>query len=552
MEHRNHDGAVTVYDFSRLPVPAALQRSLAVLFAARCRAGVWGSHATSTTAFREVGRFCGFLTGLDDCPPDLDRLTAAQLEWWHLAKVSTPGGSSDVRSISALLREDVRLQDGPVAEALARRVTPVRGEVASYGDDEFTAIKRVARHEFRAAVLRIEASTRALEAWRAGGTQPGSPEHALGEVLEVIARTGDVPREMLPSGKEFVPAKIRRALGGAGGRPWRRLFLSRTEAVSLGVLLMAEFGWNLAVIDRLRFPRAEPDPSRDGAPVYRIPVEKRRRGPERWHETENAADLGPRTPGRLITQALAATVHARAAVAAHDPAADYLLVSRTALRTISSADRERLRVGPFVIGISYDDVRWWHRRHGLSGSPFQRGRRTVVVRGGRGPAQHSQRTYDVTYVLADQRTRTEARPVIAAGAEAALQHARAALAARLAETADPTDQTTATADCHDPVSSAWPGGNGGCAASFLLCLGCANARVHPGHHPRLAHLDRALANLRSTTAPTTWDTRWAEHHERLQDLWQRLGPAARGHALTAVTDTDRAIVDHLLAGDLNP
>ena len=31
---------------------------------------------------------------------------------------------------------------------------------------------------------------------------------------------------------------------------WQRLFLTREEAVALGVLLLAEFGWNLSVIDR--------------------------------------------------------------------------------------------------------------------------------------------------------------------------------------------------------------------------------------------------------------------------------------------------------------
>jgi glycosyltransferase involved in cell wall biosynthesis len=37
---------------------------------------------------------------------------------------------------------------------------------------------------------------------------------------------------------------------------WRvRLFLTGTEAAALGVLLMAEFGWNLSVIDRAGVPR---------------------------------------------------------------------------------------------------------------------------------------------------------------------------------------------------------------------------------------------------------------------------------------------------------
>ena len=42
---------------------------------------------------------------------------------------------------------------------------------------------------------------------------------------------------------------------------WQRLFLTREEAVALGVLLLAEFGWNLSVIDT---PGGSPRGSRPG------------------------------------------------------------------------------------------------------------------------------------------------------------------------------------------------------------------------------------------------------------------------------------------------
>jgi hypothetical protein len=43
-----------------------------------------------------------------------------------------------------------------------------------------------------------------------------------------------------------------------------------------------------------------------------------------------------------------------------------------------------------------------------------------------------------------------------------------------------------TADCADETASPWPARDGGCGADFLLCLGCPNSHVHPGHYPRLA------------------------------------------------------------------
>ncbi|MGX1797990.1 hypothetical protein ACWIGN_19450 [Streptomyces albidoflavus] len=555
VEHRNYEGRVACYDFSMLSVAQPLQRSLAVLFASECRAGRWSAHATSRALWREVGRFATFLSEQPDCPRDLDEVTADLVRRWRLAKMGSAGGRQQIRAVSKLLRGDGRLQSGPVAELLARRVPAMRGTVQSYDTAAFDHVVRTARQDFRAALLRIEENGRLLQRWRDGAISPGEDQWTLGEALDFIARTGDVPRAVDPRGCRYIPAKWRRALGGiATVQTWRRLFLSRSEAVSLAVLLLAEFGWNLSVIDRAKVPQAGPDPGRDGRPTYRLPVEKRRRGPGRWYETENVTDTGPGSPGRLITQALAATRFARSAVAAEDPDVDLLIVSRTAKTTIVHGDGDRRPpIGPFVFGIAHDDVKAWARRHELPGSPFQRGRRTVVSRVHRGPLQHSQATHDRRYVLPDEHIQAEARPVIAAGAQAALEQARTAvLVAQLREESDPADAPTATADCHDAGASPWPLEGGACGASFLMCLGCPNARIHTGHHPRLAHLEQTLSHLRSALPGQVWDRDWAEHHERLRDLWQRLGEGQHRTALTQVTDADRTLIELLLNGALNP
>ncbi|MFD3504746.1 hypothetical protein [Streptomyces sp. NPDC058678] len=553
VEHRNHDGYIATYDFALLPVAEPLQRSLAVLFAGQCRSAAWSAHSTSRWVWREIRRFAAFLAEQPNCPRDLGGVTVDLLRRWRLAKLASPGGRQQVRTVSNLLREDGRLRSGPVAELLARRVPGSRGSVQSYDTASFDHIVRTARQDFRAALLRIEDNGRLLERWRSGVIGPGDDRWMLGEALDFLARTGDVPRAIDASGREYIPAKWLRALGGgARVQTWKRLFLSRSEAVSLSVLLLAEFGWNLSVVDRAKVPRASPDPGRDGRPTYRVPVEKRRRGAGRWYETENVTDTGAGSGGRLITQALAATRFARAAVAAVDPDADVLIVSRTAKTGAPSGDKDRRApVGRFAFGLCHDDVRFWARRHQLSGSPFQRGRRTVVTR--RGPLQHSQATHDRRYVLPDAQVQEEARPVIAAGALAALDHARTAvLAAQLREDGDPADTPTATADCHDAGASPWPDVGGGCGASFLMCLGCPNARVHTGHHPRLAHLEAALSHLRSVLPEPVWHREWADHYERLEDLWRRLGAGRQRAALAQVTATDRALIDLLLNGALNP
>ena len=113
----------------------------------------------------------------------------------------------------------------------------------------------------------------------------------------------------------------------------------------------------------------------------------------------------------------------------------------------------------------------------------------------------------------------EAIEVIVAGAEDAACRARkAVLAAELRDQPGPGDAETATAACSGTRDSPWPAGDGGCGASFLMCLACPNARVHSGHHPRLGHLHEALASLRSVLPPGAWAADWRDAHDRLEDL----------------------------------
>ena len=142
--------------------------------------------------------------------------------------------------------------------------------------------------------------------------------------------------------------------------------------------------------------------------------------------------------------------------------------------------------------------------------------------------------------------------MIAAGAEDAADRARkAVLAAELRDQPVPGDAETATADCSSYHDSPYPSPDGGCGASFLTCLACPNARVHPGHHPRLAHLHEALASLRSVLPPAAWAADWRDAYDRLEDLRQRLGDGPWAQGLARVTDADRELISHLLTGTLD-
>ncbi|MFI6797598.1 hypothetical protein [Streptosporangium canum] len=553
VHHSNRRNQVVDYDFSVLAVAEPLQRSLSALFAARCVPHRWGSHNTSRGFWEDLVVFTTFLSQQEQPPGDLDELTAAMLKRWRTSRSSSAIGYLRVTRMASLLRGDPRLQAGRVADELAIRLRRPKSTTQSYSETEFEKIRLAARQTFRAALLRIADNTRHLERWRRGECVEGSRDWVLGEGLDCLARTGRFPQTVGPSGQPTMARKYRKALGSSSAKAWRRLFLSCHEAVALGVLLMAEYGWNLSVIDWAEVPRAAPDPGEDGHPTYRIPLEKYRRGGGHYYETRNVTDDGAASAGRLITEALEATRFARAIVEKLAPGTDRLIIWHVARGGDRHKDLDRLPpVGGFHFGITSQSAMDWARSEGLTGSPFRRGRRTVNALDRRQPGQNSQDSHDRHYVLVDKRVQAEAIEVIAAGAEGAVGRARASvLVAELRDEYQGGDVETATADCHDYDNSPYPAPEGGCGASFLMCLGCENARVHPGHHSRLAHLHHALSNLRSILAPQAWSRDWGEAHERLEDLKTKLGEGLWCLALARVTDADRVLIADLLTGEFD-
>ncbi|MFE7277837.1 hypothetical protein [Streptomyces sp. NPDC057623] len=559
VHHYNKAGRVKDYDFATLPVAEPLQRSLAVLFAACCRPNHWTSHLSSRQPWNYLKAFTKYLSEQHQPPRDLDELTGTLIDRWWEHKGKTAGGRSAFRSVCAMLRDDARLQSGTVADALARRIPASKSTTQSYGTKEFDQIRAAARRMFRAALLRIEENALQLDRWRAGEFEEGSRDWIIGEALDILARTGELPYLVGPTGKGNLVKKYRRALGGqATELTWQRLFLSRTEATALAVLLLAEYGWNLSVINRAVVPKATPDPGLDGCPTYRIPVEKRRRGGGSWYATENVTDHGADSPGRLITQALQATRFARAIVEDMAPGTDLLIVFRVGRRGRDTMDQETTdkdyhpHVGPFAFTLASRNGYEWAKLAGLRGSPFRRGRRTAVAVNRREPTQHSQESHDRDYVLPDKQVQDAAVPVIAAAAEAAALRAReTVLVAEMRDTRNPDDVETATADCSDFDNGPYSSPDGGCGASFLMCLACTNARVHADHHPRLAHLHEALTSVRSVLPPPRWERDWSDPHARLTDLKKKIGPGGWQRALARVTSADRELIHLLLTGDLD-
>lgn len=541
----NKEGFERIFDFATMPVPVPMQRSLAKVFAEQSLR--WNSHASGESYWQALRVFVRFLNDQDHPAVDLADLTAATLRLWRNNHKNTPGGREAIAKVRTLLQRDPRLACGPAAEELARRAPRAKSaSKQSYAASDRELVVKAAERQFRTALLRIRSNSAVLARFRSGELDDGSRDWQLAGVLEHVAATGDVPRRRANG----CPDDVELLGGGRQEFTWRRLFLTRQELTALAVLMTDQYGWNLSVYDRLPVPTAAPSAGTTTV-TYNVRIEKRRLGAGRWFVEENYTDSGAGSPGRLITQALEATQHGRALAARLAPGTDLLMVARRR-RTDVDADLDRPRpVGPLCFGVSKADGTTWARNNSIR-SPFQRMRRTTVAREGR-PLQHSSSTHESVYVLPDKHVQKAAEAVIAAGAHDALRLARdITFQGRLTAVADPDHQETATTDCADESSSPWPAPEGRCGADFLLCLACGNARVHSGHHPRLALLHQRLLSMRSVWPEKLWQQQWSDSFERLVDLRAKVNELTWDAALARATDRDRTIIDHLLRGELAP
>lgn len=549
VEHRDAQGRVRSYDFGVLPVSEAFQRSLAVLYAAKCSpGGGWDSVETSEGHWYLVRPFAEFIASLEDVPQDVDQLTAVHWGEWRLSLPPRTSGYNKYAAIASLLQLDPRLAQ-PVREAMAKRFVWEQGREHAYDPGEFKEIRVAARHTFRSALLRIRENTGLLAAWRAGTVRPGGQEWLVGEALDVLARTGDVPQY---EWRRIVRRRYVPALGGGSAEhTWKRLYLSRKETAALAVLIAAELGLNSTTISEMPVPEMLPGTVEAGVPVYRLRLEKRRRSGHRGRfESRNLTDSGADSSGRIITEALEVTAHARTALALLGGETDRLLVWHQTTGHEEQAYLKAVRVGPFGFGVDELAGAAWARSVGLSGSPLRRIRKTVNVLHRREPAQNTQDTHDSVYVMPEPQVQKAAVPVIVDGALDAVAAAhRTVFAAHLTQQPGQEDRRTATADCADYEHSPFSPPGRSCAASFLLCTACPNARVAPAHHPRLAHLHQALTTLRGALEPAVWAADWSDAHARLSDLRGRLGEPVWTAALAEATDADRDVIAHLLRGD---
>lgn len=465
-----------------------------------------------------------------------------------VVSADSTGGRRAVRVPALLLRDQPAVPLGTRREMARRQPDDVRNE-PSYTDAELQQITGHARRVFGLAERRVAANVTHLKAFRAGAFADGSVEAQLGEALEVLAATGDVPHGRWPaSGHRYLTPPMRALLGGQVAEvTWKRLFLDEYEAFAAAVLLAGEQGWNYTSIVELRMPTDLGGGS--GGPIYSLQLEKRRRHPPHRYETRTLPDDGPRSPGRLLTRIIAATEPARALRRMHGQPTDRLLAFRLALVRRAGDPGPADHIKDDLAGAVSPQTKWL-RATGARVN-FRRIRKAVNVRHRRQPNQNTRDTHDAVYVLADPHSAVEAEAVIARGVENAIQHADRVMAT-VAGRNKAKVPDTATAGCTDHIRSPFSDWGVPCTASFLLCLACTNAVVMPRHLGRLAHLHEALGQLRESLPPATWAQDWAPHYARLHDLRSNHYTDAQWRqAQTQLTESDRGLVSALLDGQLD-
>ncbi len=575
-------GAYVDYDFAVLPVALDLQLAFAEAFA-RLTApdGPYRAASTAKGRFAALRRFALRLAATSHPPHRPQELSPAHLAELRLAK------PRDYSEISGLLRAVSGVTPGFAGALLEVNPRRQSSTLASYTNAEWRAIMSAARGQLRDARSRIRSGWDLLARWRAGEFLEGTFEWIHGQVLDHVAKTGDVPRR--PGGKQLYWCDRQ----GGAKRFVSELHLTVNDMIAGMVLLVGLTGHNHAGVNNLtvNHHRADADDTTSTTRVAIVDMLKPRRGRRKRYMTVPLCDV----PGWLslgMERAGADDLSSPFGVF------DSLCELTAGSRDITGSNRlfiaRAVRGGGrrhWVLGVPHGGTaKVWARDSGLrtggeAGTApgegetlsvtWPRLRLTFVQHHQRGVA-HSDRVMAEQYLVRDRGNIDEYRKIVADtlaeqdrrarefGVVRSLGDVELAQARRdprwaagvlgidvetvkvlLAGILD-----TALAACVDEEHSPYTPQEQPCRASFLLCLGCPNARATPTHLPVQALAHQKILELRDSVPPERWARRFGLAEAQLCNLLAQFSSVRIEAALGAATETDRDVVGRLLAGQL--
>lgn len=585
--HVSEDGGKTsTYDFSQLQCAPELLSSLVQAFASCCeQGGRWKTPSSVRTNAKHLRRFIQDIAEMPNSPSSITEITPEFWRAWRSARESTTRRwPADILSIRTLLTESDGLPDSTRKAMRARVRKPRSRQFVAYSRSEFERIRTAAKAIVRAGNRRIQTNIATLNAYYAGEEPSDAPTGRIrgrrwtaGELLDHIARTGSAPTGIGGSGLYRAKSPILPNLDGATTIN-EAIFANSLEIAALSFLLVCEHGFNFSVISNITIDDIDrADDRAQDEPIHILHLDKPRRGPTARFSDETLVGDG----SRVLDQALSMTDQVRRTLSLIGNPSRKLLVYRASTRSTTGGS-----VSPFCTELTPDPLyHRWHARTRLladDGAPlkvnYQRLRLTEQVLNTK-PRQNSPAVSEDIYRRPDPQTQENASGVIIEGQNDAIEHARATVAIRTLTSQDLADaQTdpeplaarlgvtpeklrlllagalnTATGACVDFTNSPFAESKGlPCPASFLACLGCANAVVTPQHIPRLVALSDALERTGSAVSRQVWDEDYAIHFMRLTDLLSANTTAEeRDRARKQLLDEDVASVARLLERGLD-
>ncbi|MEO3749420.1 hypothetical protein [Streptomyces sp. B6B3] len=592
-----------VFDFSGVPVSGVLQRWLAEVFATATgpRRGV-KSIATAGSYYTMLVRFATFLSKRSDAPQRPEDISTAHVAAFKLSL--SPGSRlPSAWRLRTLMRDVPRLPAATRAAIVHGRLPERETDaVLAYSEDERQQILTAVRHDVRLARDRIRTSRALLDRYRRGEAKDG--EERLGWALDVIDRTGDVPRDGGGS-----PVTWARRYGGVRAM-LARLCLTRLEAAAFSLLLVDMTGENFGTVATWPAAHFRPDGGVAGAPALAVlEAAKPRRGPDREYMATPVEDL----PDSLASLVEGAESEARLF---RSPLRAYLLLLELTDLSRRHGDHglalgyvrtTMLHHGRWAGGIASHHTSDWAVGHGfpllprrgwptagaqeVSGADNDPGpddqagglpsvdagrlRQTALERT-RHPVAHSRQTLNDRYLRRSPAVQREGREIVRTALEEQVAKARdrqqtpvfSAMFVAMAEV-DPQQaaaemgvdvevlkrilvgqEDTVLASCADHHDGPDTPPGEPCTASFLACLGCRNARALPHHLPVQVYVRDRLAQLRTHLDPDEWDLRYGDAFAQLTHL---LGPPHYTatdvqQARERLARSERHLADDLLKG----
>jgi hypothetical protein len=561
--------------------------------------GTQRSTQTARTTYDAATRFGRWLAQRKRPPTTVSTIGGPTISEWRLA---APRDYKRTRRFLLLLQGLP-----PEARAVLARQNPRMKStgVQGYTKAEFKQIMAAARRDLRSAAQRIAESRQLVERWHTGELAAGSDDALRAEVLAHVAATGDVPRR--PDGR--IPDHVSSV--GQVASLVSAMHLTLSEVVGAGILLVGLTGHNATGISNLRIghQRADGGAESGGTAVAVVDVIKARRGRRGRYMTVALTDV----PDGLARDEHDPPVAPDGSLRRLDTAFGvYLLMHNITAETRAAAATDRLLVGAasvgghgvgrhWIIGMPEHPLGEWTRAHalevpereppvpklpansadralgdGVLHVTFPRLRLTYVQQHQRGVA-HTDATLTSQYLLRDRRNVEEYQRIVADTLDQQVTVARelgllraltnddiaefrcspAAVASRFGTEITTLSSLlagrldTVLAGCIDEHDSPFTSSGAPCTASFILCLGCRNARATPQHLPVQAQTHHRLLELREQMPLDRWARRFGLAAAQLQGILAQFPDTTIERARAAIDDELRSLVNRLLDGELD-